>query len=580
MLRSVLILSFVALFLTPVFAFRATSSGPNWDETLILADPDDPYYPLAEEVAQQEGLPIAHTLDEALARAPAFLLWIVSPGHLSDEVLVAFGLALRDRPSAVSAGILSGATLDDARDLWLRATQVKGERFVAVNAANPSGHIEPQIRVYGDGQPQAEPLTKDNLLQHLQQADYLTITGHGGQSGLWPAEGAKLRAADLPALPPVVVATGSCNTFRPWVDDSIALAFPRQGAAAYAGFAYSPNEGYLIGEFDGLPFRYTWPEFPIGHVVQVQNHGTLQGFAHLPYYHLLGDPRIALQDQPPYQVVDDQVSGNSRTLTYSDAPAGLIPVRIPGGAPYSFVQVPGVGAAWERDPFYNARLQMVDIADNKYLLVEQPGGDLSVRLRTRPPWSWIVGDPLADALDNTFLYLPQTGGDILALILAGLALAAVAWLLLRRKAPVRTLLPAALAGLGFAALHGLYALLRLERVTITSKLVVFSPLALVGTFLLVTCGAFIYLNARSWWGRAGALLVAAWAALAPAAFTLGVPLVANYLVLRREVGAALWSYTLGLQSLIASAFALALLGLVFFALSRTVNPKHKEAANR
>jgi LPXTG-motif cell wall-anchored protein len=222
---------------------------------------------------------------------------------------------------------------------------------------------------------------------------------------------------------------------------------------------------------------------------------------------------------------------------------------------------------------------MVDIAGDKYLLVEQPGGDLSVRLRTRPPRTWLVGDVLADALDNTFLYLPQTGGDILALILAGLALTAVAWLLLRRKAPVRTLLPAALTGLGFAALHGLYALLRLERVTITSKMVVFSPLALVGTFLLVTCGAFVYLNTRSWWGRAGALLMAAWATLAPAAFTLAVPVVANYLVLRRELGAALWNYTLGLQSLIASAFALALLGLVFFALSRAANPKHKEAAN-
>ena len=105
-------------------------------------------------------------------------------------------------------------------------------------------------------------------------------------------------------------------------------------------------------------------------------------------------------------------------------------------------------------------------------------------------------------------------------------------------------------------------------------------LALLGTFLLVTCGAFVWLNARSWRGRVVALVVAAWGALAPTAFTLGVPAIANYLVLRRELGAALWNYTLGLQSLIASVFALALLALVFFALSRTVNPKHKEAANR
>jgi LPXTG-motif cell wall-anchored protein len=550
------------------------------EEIMILADPDDPYYPLAEEVTQQEGLLVAHTLDEALARNPSSLLWIVSPDRLSDEVLIAYGLALRDRPSAVSVGMISGATLADARKLWLRASQVNGERLVVANAANPSGHIKPEIRVYGDGQLHVEPLTKDNLLQHMQQADYLTFTGHGSQTGLWPVEGAKLLASDLPDLPPVVVATGSCNTFRPWEDASIALAFPRQGAAAYAGFAYSPNEGYLIGEFDGLPFRYTWPEFPIGHVVQVQNHGTLQGFALLPFYHLLGDPRIALQNQSPYQVVGDQISGKGRSLTYTGAPAGLIPVRIPGGAPYSFVQVPGVGAAWEGDAFYNARLQMVDIGEDKFLLVDQPGGDLSVHLRARPPWAWIAGDLLTDALDNTFLYLPQTGGDILALIFAGLALAAVAWLLFRRRATARTLLPAALTGLGFAALHGLYALLRLESVTITSKLVLFSPLALASTFLLVTCGAFLFLNAQSWRGRAIALAVAASGTLAPAAFTLGVPAVANYLVLRREAGAALWNYSLGLQSLLASVFFLVLLGLVFFALSRAVNSVHKEAANR
>ena len=65
----------------------------------------------------------------------------------------------------------------------------------------------------------------------------------------------------------------------------------------------------------------------------------------------------------------------------------------------------------------------------------------------------------------------------------------------------RRLLPAALIGLAFAALHGLYLFARLDRVTITSKLVQFNPLALVSTFLLVSCGAFFFLNALSWRGR-------------------------------------------------------------------------------
>ena len=145
-LRRAVMGSFAALLLMPVIAVQAVGSGSAPEETLILAEPHDPYYPLAEEVAQQEGLPIAHTLDEALASEPSSLLWVVSPDRLSDEILIAYGLALRDRPSSVSAGMISGATLDDARELWLRATQVKGERLVAANAANPSGHIEPELR--------------------------------------------------------------------------------------------------------------------------------------------------------------------------------------------------------------------------------------------------------------------------------------------------------------------------------------------------------------------------------------------------------------------------------------------------
>jgi hypothetical protein len=92
--------------------------------------------------------------------------------------------------------------------------------------------------------------------------------------------------------------TASCNTVRLWNEDSIALRFVDQGAAANSGFVYSPNEGYLIGEFDGLSFRYTWPDFPIGHVIQAQNRSTLQGFAQFPYQHLLGGPQIALQTEP------------------------------------------------------------------------------------------------------------------------------------------------------------------------------------------------------------------------------------------------------------------------------------------
>ena len=167
---------------------------------------------------------------------------------------------------------------------------------------------------------------------------------------------------------------------------------------------WSPNEGYLIGEFIDLPFRYSWPGFPIGHIVQAQNQGALQGFASLPYYHLLGDPRIALQQEAPYSVQDDRVEGLTRIVKYADAPAGLIPIRIPNAAGYSFVEAPGVTAAWESDPFYNSRLQMVNIGSDKYVLLVHAGGDFSLRLQTSPPWYWVIADPLIDSLDQVLLF--------------------------------------------------------------------------------------------------------------------------------------------------------------------------------
>jgi hypothetical protein len=536
--------------------------------TAILADPADPYHTLAEEMAQVEGLPILHNLDEALARQPTTLLWVASPSHLSDQVMIDFGLAMRDRRSAVSTGIITGATLQDARALWQRAGQAQGDRAVIANAGNTSGHIEAGITAWEGSTAEYRALTKPNLIESLQWADYLTFTGHGSSSYLRLGSDTTLRAADLPALPPAVVATGSCNTFRPWEEESIALAFVQQGAAAYAGFVYSPNSGYLMGAFDGLPFRYTWPEFPIGHAVQAQNRGTMQGFASLPFYHLLGDPRLALQAEAPYRLAGVQAEDGSQTQRYVDAPAGVIPVRVPGGAGYAFVEVPGVGMAWRGEPFYNARLQMIDIGEDKYLLLEHQGGDFSLHLRERPPWLRVAADVALDALDGTLLFLPGNGGTIFGLVVGTLALGIVALRLIRRQSSPRALLPAALTGLAFGLLHGLYALARLEQVSVTSKGVEFSLLAPATTAVLVACGAFFFLQAASWRGRVVAVSLATVGALVPAAFLLLFFGVADEILMGHELGAGLWNCRLGLQPLIAAVLGAAVLGPVFHLLRK------------
>jgi uncharacterized membrane protein YqaE (UPF0057 family) len=552
------------------------SLGRN--DTLILAAPDDPYYALAEEMAQKETLPIGHSLDEALAQNPVFILWVVSPGFLSDHIMVDFGRALRNRPSAVALGIISGKTLDDARALWLRAPDVEGDRVFAANALNPAGNIEAELIEFGEEDTAVQPLSKANLLRSLEVADYLTFSGHGGSSYLRLGENSRLQSGQIPPLPPSVIATSSCNTFRLWDQNSLALDMARQGAAAYAGFVFSPNSGYLIGAYGDVPFRYTWPDFPIGHAIQVQNHGTLQGFAQLPYYWLLGDPRIALQAEAPYHLTSTESTNGTLTLSYDSAPTGIIPVHIPGGAQYRFVELPGVSAAWDLDPFYNAWLQTVNIGDDKFILFEHRGGGFTLQLHSHPSWLWVAGDVLADSLDTTYLFFPEHGSDLIMLVV-GILLWPVAWLVLRKKGSSRTLVPALLTGLGFAIIQGLYALARLERLTITSKIVGFKPLSLVSTFLLVSCGVFLFLNVRSWRGRAVAVLVATLSALLPAIGNFSLFLVANSLVSRASLGTGLWNTSLATQPLIVFAFECVLFSLVFWTLSRIVQPGVKETRN-
>lgn len=534
-------------------------------ELVVLADANDPYYPLAEEIASNEGVLLAHTLDEALACQPTFLAWVAAPSSLSDAVMVDFGLSMKRRASVVSTGLITASTLELARDLWARASQVKGRRFVSVNGPNPAAHIEAgRITTAGGGAPLA--LTKTNLANALQEADYLTFTGHGSGRYLRLDEETEFDSADVPDLEGVVVSTASCQTLRLWNEESIARRFVDQGAAAYAGFVFSPNEGFLIGEFDGLPMRYTWPEFPIGHVVQVQNRGALQGFARFPFQFLLGDPRIALQPAPPYRLLEDRQDGSQRVLRLANVPAGVIPIRVSGGAAYRFVAVSGVAAAASADPFYNSRLQMVDIGADKFILLQHPGGEVTLSLRRQAPLYWFPLDVLLDSLDHTLVFAPQTGGDVLAAAFTLLPLAWLGWQLAKRRIDRQKACAALAFGCGAAVLHAAYAFVRLDEVTINSKALVFSLLGVAATLLLSAGGACMFFHARTWRGQAVGLLVLSFPSWASMLFGVGVVAAFNELAFRPVLGASLYNYAIGLLPGIVFVVTLIGAGLVLRAL--------------
>jgi hypothetical protein len=544
----------------------AQSQPQSQCELVVLADSDDPYYPLAKEIATSEDAPIVHSLPDAIACHPTFLLWVVSPTSLSDAVMIEFGQTMKEQSSAISSGIITASTLEQARGLWERRTQVRGQSLFAVNAPNPSALIyEGQITAFAHEQTATHPLTKTGFENALQAADYLTFTGHGGNKYLKLDESTEITSVDIPSLDAIAISTGSCQTFRLWNQDSIARRFVDQGAAAYSGFVFSPIEGYLIGEFDGLPFRYTWQDFPIGHVIQVQNRGTLQGFAQFPYQYLLGDPRIALQTDPPYRLVDDRREGERRILTFQDVPPGVIPIRISNGAAYRFVEVPGVTAAAEQDPFYNSRLQMVNIQNDKFILLVHEGGELNLRMRPQAPWYWFLGDILLDSLDHTFIFVgQQAGGDIIAIVFAVIPLVWAGWQIVGKRLGWQEIRLAMVIGIGAIILQGVYVFARLDQVTIISKAVVFSPLSIVAAFALSMCGALIHLQARSQIGKVIGLFVMTSVSWISMVFGLVLVAAFNAFVFIPETGTALYNYSLGLLSACSFLFTFTLSGLVLW----------------
>jgi hypothetical protein len=396
-------------------------------------------------------------------------------------------------------------------------------------------------------------LTRPKLLEVLKKADYVTFTGHGGGSYLRLADGVTFTAADVPPLLPLVLATASCQALRLNARPSIALACVAQDAAAYAGFLFSPIEGYLIGEFDGLPFRFTWPGVTVGEVIQMQNRGAMQGFAAFPYYLLLGDPRRRLQPEASWSPLGIETVRGVRTLNYEETPPGFYPIRIKGGAQYHFVEIPGVTAASDGDPFYNARLQMIDAGPDKLVLMAHPGGDLKISMCAEAPLSWRMTDALLDALDHTFLYLPGTGGGLLPVFTIGIALAGIIGLLWREQRQGRLLTRGILAGLAMGLAHMLYVLNRIDRVTITSKPVSVGAMDVVGTALLASCGVILFLKSGSLIRKIFGVAIAVLPGLGAAVLSFSVFSVINVFYARTAVGAGIYNYSMTWMALIGTA---------------------------
>jgi len=540
-----------SLALTVALALSQTPvASPGAGGSVLLCSPADPYRPLADEIASVEGLPLADDLDAALAHDPRYILWVAAPETLNDAAMVRMGAALRARGLGVSVGLITGGTAEAARALWQRDVRDHGALLSIIPRETP-------LLAYCETGGGCAPIALD-LGGALRSARLISYQGHGSARAWhlhddWRLEADWLRV-DPGGMAGAVVYAGSCQTLRPWVEGSIALAFVDDaGAAAYLGYVHSPL-GYVMGEPRGFPLQYTWSAYTVGDLVALWNRGLSQGYLAWPYLIMLGDPRLSLADAAPYRLASDQIVADRRVVTLADAPAGFIPVRVPGAAGYAGVALgsgpSGGGVAWRGDPFYDPELQMLALGDDLHLLVHHDGGPLELTLYPRTPWHWRLWEPLVDALDHVTVLAHVQGNLVPSLLLAAVVALLVTWRLWRGRLPWRRHAEAALAaGLTLTAGRTTYAMARRQHLALlfesylrTIDLGFRVEPAIVMSCLVITTGTvWLCLNARRRGWRILAGLLALYPSTLLGPFWLAVNLGIN-LAARHAYGAPPYGY--------------------------------------
>ncbi len=477
---------------------------------VVLAETEDPYTVLADEIAQAENALRLYTIEELETVDAAYVIYITSLDGLTESKLLALSALSLTTGRYPAVGLITGATQEQARALWIRGAEVRARRgFVASAPDVNAGLDEGRIWELTADPVETQPLTKENVLAALEKATYFYWARHVGATnwfwykGEYPVDDERITGADLPVMNPVVIHTPSCRSFVPWAEDSIALAFIERGAAAYLGHLYPPiSSAYFIGHLYTLPGYDTWPGLPMGVLAQIQNRATQQASASHPLLFMLGDPRIALQANVPYTITSDVQQGNRRVIqgnwTSAATTPGVLPLRIADGAAYQFVRVKGVGAVADSDPFYNSDIQTLNVQADKVALVVHPTGAFEVELRATPPLLWHQVDALRDAFE--FVWCSIAPMQALLGLMPAVLLSIVVVIKHRRKMSLRPYLPALCAGVGWTTVQLVFSLFHTGRVSVTSYVVqpalIDLALAFMGTSAVVTLGLTQMMDAR------------------------------------------------------------------------------------
>jgi hypothetical protein len=497
-------LIFIMLFVVAVFfnnnvtAYAGSKTG---SDTVILSSSDDLYYSLAEEISSTEGIEIFQTLEDAAEAKPVFLLWVIAPKNLTENVLMDFSKTLKNHCSTISVGIISGKDIEDARRVWTSAKPISNSDFIIVNGTKKN-KINPEI-VYNTGR---QPLTKKNLLDAIQRAGIIQISMEGA-AGSWFDKSLHItvKASDIPELDACMIQNYGCSTFRPWVDNSIALACLNKGAIAYCGFVYPSVTGTRFGDYTKISPLYSWDKFPLGHLVQIQNHAAMQSYADIPHYFMLGDPRIYCSSKIPYEVSRDDVGDETRRITLSGLPSGLIPICIKDGARFDYVSVSGLSSSSMDSKYFNRYLQMIDINNDKYLIIDNASNTVTIELQKEVPVLWSLTSNIVNFLDSMIM---ANQGSSLPIFLAILLLIPLLMGSVRKRYLKRDLIISFVLAGAIAFITLGYVFIREENIAVSNIPVSINWFFILSIFIFTGYGELLYVRAKKLKGKIIAVLTA------------------------------------------------------------------------
>jgi hypothetical protein len=523
-------------------------------ETLIVSNQSDPYYGLAQKIAYEENLEVVENLTEALGFNPKYILLVASPENFTEERLLSIGSSYKRMDYYPALGIISGSSLENAEQLWRNGKSVhSGENYFGGDVEKGQLIEEPAIYNIDEGYNGKIELNKDNLSAILLQTEYFYWSRHVSEDKwFWNTESKdygkddQYFAEDIPKLNSIVIYTPSCGSFQPWTDDSISLGFVDKGAAAYVGHVRSPiSNSFFIRHRLAVPGIYSWDEFPLGIAAQIQNKETANMVYNTPLFFMLGDPRIYLLEDKPYQINSDRVNNiGRRVITGESNERGILAIKIEGGAAYEYLKTSTTSVS-DNDPFYNNDLQMLNLGADKYILYFHTGGDFRIELFTDTPIIWKLTDPIVDVFDYSWIAIGVVQSPF-SLILLVIFTAVVIYKIIRKKTPIRNYRVLFLAGLLYALVRLIYLLTRIGSYTVSASIVEMTIfeiiLGFVGVFSSTASGLVMMRTSKKTIGKVIGMILALLPQLLLTGFYFANITLTNIIMRNNTANLWLWNY--------------------------------------